>query len=164
MFRSVAAAVHAVDPQIGLAEPRTMDQVRDEVLASDRFTMLLFACFALVALMLAAVGIYGVMAFSVTQRTQEMALRIALGATPSRVVGLVMKEGIMLASLGFAIGLIGALFVQRVMQSTLYDIGPIDYASLGVVVFLLFTAALLACYLPACRASSADPMQTLRNQ
>ena len=164
MFRSVAAAVHAVDPQIALAEPRTMDQVRDEVLASDRFTMLLFACFALVALMLAAVGIYGVMAFSVTQRRQEMALRIALGGTPSRVVGLVMKEGIMLASLGFAIGLIGALSVQRVMQSTLYDIGPIDYASLGVVVFLLFTAALLACYLPACRASSADPMQTLRNQ
>jgi putative ABC transport system permease protein len=75
-----------------------------------------------------------------------------------------MKEGIMLASLGFAIGLIGALFVQRVMQSTLYDIGPIDFASLGVVVFLLFIAALLACYLPACRASSADPMQTLRNQ
>jgi putative ABC transport system permease protein len=164
MFRSVAAAVHAVDPQIGLAEPRTMAQVRDEVLASDRFTMLLFACFALVALMLAAIGIYGVMAFSVTQRTQEMALRIALGATPARVVALVMKEGITLASLGFAIGLMGALFVQRVMQSTLYGIGPIDFASLGVVVFLLFIAALLACYLPACRASSADPMQTLRNQ
>ena len=164
MFRSVAAAVHAVDPQIGLAEPRTMDQVRDEVLASDRFTMLLFGCFATVALMLAAVGIYGVMAFSVAQRTQEMALRIALGATPSRVVALVMKEGIMLASLGVAPGLIGALFVQRAMQSTLYDIGAIDFASLGAVVFLLFIAALLACYLPACRAASADPMQTLRNQ
>jgi ABC-type antimicrobial peptide transport system permease subunit len=164
MFRSVAAAVHAVDPQIGLAEPRTMEQVRDEVLASDRFTMFLFACFALVAVMLAAIGIYGVMAFSVTQRTQEMALRIALGATPSRVVALVMKEGIMLASLGFAFGLIGALLVQRAMQSTLYDIGAIDFASLGAVVFLLFVAALLACYLPAYRASSADPMLTLRNQ
>jgi putative ABC transport system permease protein len=164
MFRSVAAAVHAVDPQIGLAEPRTMEQVRDEVLASDRFTMFLFACFALVAVMLAAIGIYGVMAFSVTQRTQEMALRIALGATPSRVVALVMKEGIMLASLGFAFGPIGALLVQRAMQSTLYDIGAIDFASLGAVVFLLFVAALLACYLPAYRASSADPMLTLRNQ
>jgi putative ABC transport system permease protein len=164
MFRSVAVAVHAVDPQIGLAEPRTMEQVRDEVLASDRFTMFLIACFALVALMLAGVGIYGVMAFSVTQRTQEMALRIALGATPSRLVALVMKEGIMLASLGFALGLIGALLVQRTMQSTLYGIGAIDFDSLGAVVFLLFVAALLACYLPAYRASSADPMQTLRNQ
>jgi putative ABC transport system permease protein len=164
MFRSIAAAVHAVDPQIGLAEPRTMDQRRDEVLASDRFTMLLFACFALVALMLAAGGIYGVMAFSVTQRTQEMALRMALGATPSKVVVLVMKEGIMLASLGFALGLIGALFVQQAMQSTLYNIGAIDFTSLGAVVVLLFIAALLACYFPACRAASADPMQTLRNQ
>jgi putative ABC transport system permease protein len=164
MFRSVAAAVHAVDAQIGLAEPRTMEQVRDEVLASDRFTMFLLACFSFVALMLAAVGIYGVMAFSVTRRTQEMALRIALGATPSRVVALVLKEGIMLASLGFGFGLIGALLVQRAMQSTLYAIGAIDFASLGAVVFLFFVAALLACYLPAYRASSADPMQTLRNQ
>jgi len=162
MTKSIAAAVHSVDPQIALAEPRTMDQIRDRVLANDKFTLILFACFAGVALLLAALGIYGVMTFSVAQRSHEIALRMALGATQNRVVALVVKEGILLACIGLALGLIGAYFVGRAMASTLYGVGTMDFSVFGIVGFVLLTAALLACYLPARRAASLEPMQVLR--
>ncbi len=100
MTKSIAAAVHKVDPEVALATPRTMDQVRDDVLANDRFTLILFVSFAAIALLLATVGIYGVMTFSVAQRSHEIALRMALGATRSRVVGLVVREGVTLAAVG----------------------------------------------------------------
>ena len=111
MTKSIAAAVHTVDPQIALATPRTMDQVRDSVLSDDRFTVRLFVCFAAVALLLATLGIYGVMSFSVAQRSHEIALRMALGAGRNRVVAQVVKEGLLLAGIGLAIGLIGAYFI-----------------------------------------------------
>ena len=123
MTRSIAAAVHAVDPQMALTEVRTMDEVRDEMFANDRFAMLLFICFAMVALLLASVGIYGVMAFSVAQRSQEMAIRVSLGATRSRVVTLILKEGLTLCLVGSVLGLIGAYLTGRAMQSMLYGVG-----------------------------------------
>ena len=98
MTKSIAAAVHTVDPEIALAMPHTMDQVRDDVLANDRFTLILFASFAAIALLLATLGIYGVMTFSVAQRSHEIALRMALGATRNRVVTLMLREGVILAS------------------------------------------------------------------
>ena len=98
MTKSIAAAVHAVDPQIALDQPKTLDEVRDDVLANDRFTVILFVSFAAVALLLAALGIYGVMSFSVAQRSHEIALRMALGATRSRVVALIVREGVILAA------------------------------------------------------------------
>ena len=164
MTKSIAAAVHSVDPQIALSTPRTLDQVRDEVLANDRFTMILFACFAGVALLLAGIGIYGVMSFSVSQRRHEIALRMALGATRSRVVALVVKEGVALACAGLCLGLIGAYFVGRTMQSMLFGVGAVDYSAFGAVGLILLLAALLACYLPAHRAASVEPMAILRNE
>ena len=162
MTKSIAAAVHTVDPEIALATPRTLDQVRDEVLANDRFTVILFGSFAGVALLLAALGIYGVMAFSVAQRSHEIALRMALGATRNRVVALVVKEGILLAFIGLGLGLVGAYFVGRAMRSTLFGVGAMDFSAFGVVGLILLIAALLACYLPARRASAVEPMQALR--
>jgi putative ABC transport system permease protein len=162
MTRSIAAAIHTVDPQIALAEPRTLDQIRDEVMSSDRFTVILFASFAAVALLLATLGIYGVMAFSVAQRSHEIALRMALGASRNRVVGMVVREGLLLACIGSAAGLVGAFFVGRAMQSILFGVGAMDFSAFGVVGAVLLIAALLACYLPARRAASVHPMQVLR--
>jgi putative ABC transport system permease protein len=162
MLKSIAAAVHSVDPQIVLADPKTMEDVRHDVLADDRFTLILFTCFAAVALLLAALGIYGVMAFSVAQRSHEIALRMALGATRNRVVTLILKEGVILAFAGLGLGLVGAYFVGRAMRSTLYGVGAMDFSAFGVVGLVLLVAALLACYLPARRAASVEPMQLLR--
>ncbi len=164
MLRSIAAAVHTVDPQIALARPRTMDEVKSLKLAGDRFTMSLFGGFALVALLLAAVGIYGVMAFTVAQREHEIGLRMALGASRGDVVSLVLKEAMTLALLGLSLGLIGAFFVGRAMQSTLYGVGSLDYAAIAVVALVLLSASLLASWLPARRAASIEPMQALRTE
>ena len=164
MVKSIQAAVNAVDPQAAFALTRTMDQVHDQVLANDRFALILFASFAMVGLLLAAVGIYGVMAFSVTQRSREMALRMALGARRSQVVTLVMKEGLTLACTGLGLGLIGAYFVGRAMESVLYGVGAIDFSAFGAVGSMLLLAALLACYLPALRAATVEIMQVLRSE
>jgi len=162
MIKSISAAVNAVDPEAAVYKPRTMEQVHDEVLANDRFTVILFASFAVVALLLAAVGIYSVMAFSVTQRSHEIALRMALGATRNRVVALVVKEGLALACAGSGLGLIGALLVGRAMQSVLFGVGAIDFSTLAAVGLALLFAALFACYLPAIRAATVEIMQALR--
>ncbi len=164
MMRSIAAAVHSVDPLIALANPRTMEQVRDDVLANDRFTVILFASFAGIALLLSTLGIYGVMAFSVAQRSHEIALRMALGATRNRVLALVLGEGAALAGAGLGLGLIGAYFVGRTMQSALFVVGAMDSSAFAAVGFILLLAALLACCLPGRRAASVEPMQALRRQ
>jgi putative ABC transport system permease protein len=162
MVKSIAAAVHSIDPEIAVAEPRSMDEVRDLILSSDRFTLILFVSFAVVALLLATLGVYGVMSFSVAQRSHEIALRMALGANRSRVVALVVREGLALASIGLALGLIGAYFVGRGMQSTLYGIGRLDLSVFASVALILLFAAVIACLIPARRAASVEPMQALR--
>jgi putative ABC transport system permease protein len=164
MQASIAAAVHAVDPQIALAEPKTLDQIRDESLSDERFTLILFASFAVVALFLATLGIYGVVAFSVAQRSHEIAVRMALGATRNRVLALVVQEGTILAAIGLGLGLIGAYFVGRAMQSVLFDVRALDFPAFSAVALILLAAALLACYLPARRAASVDPMHVLRTE
>ena len=164
MQRSIAAAVHSVDPEIALAQPETLDQIRTETMANEKFTLILFGTFAVVALFLAVLGIYGVMAFSVAQRSHELALRMALGATRGRVIGLVVREGVILAAVGLGLGLVGAYFVGRAMQSLLFGVKPLDvlaFVSVGVV---LMASALLACYWPARRAASIHPMQVLRTE
>jgi putative ABC transport system permease protein len=162
MVKSIAAAVHTIDPEIALAEPRSMEEVRDLILSNDRFTLILFVSFAVVALLLAALGVYGVMSFSVAQRSHEIALRMALGANRSRVVGLIVREGIVLAGIGLSLGLIGAYFVGRGMQTTLYGIGKLDLSVFASVALVLLLAAILACLIPARRAASVEPMQALR--
>ncbi len=162
MSKTIAAAVHSVDPQIALARVRTMDQVKDESLAEDRYTMVLFASFAAVALLLAAVGIYGLMAYAVSQRTQEIGLRLALGAGKHRVILLILKEASLLATIGLGIGLVGSVLVGRTMRTTLYGVGAMDFSVIVSVAVILFFTALLASYLPARRAASIDPMRALR--
>ena len=162
MGKSVAAAIHSVEPDVALANLKTMDQVVDDSLVGDRFTTLLYGTFAAVALLLAAVGIYGVMMFSVAQRTHEIGLRMALGAAREQVVALVMKEGMVLALIGSGAGLVGAFLVGRGMHGMLYGVGTFDVFAFGGVVLVLFGAALLACFVPARRASKVDPMIALR--
>jgi predicted permease len=162
LFRGISAAVHSVDPQIALAEPHTLEDVKSRNLGSDRFIMTLMGCFALIALLLAAVGIYGVMAFTVAQREHEIGLRMALGASREKVVMLVLKEALILACIGLGIGLIGAFFIGRALHSALYGIGTVDYGAFAAVSFVLLAASIIASWLPARRAASVEPMRALR--
>ena len=164
MLKSVAAAVHAVDSTVALARPKTMDEVIDESMAGERFTLILFTTFASVALFLAALGIYGVMSFSVAQRGHEIALRMALGASRNRVIGLIIRDGVLLSLMGLGLGLIGAYFVGRAMQSMLYGVRALDFSAFLSVAFVLFAAAILACFMPARRAASVEPMRVLRTE
>jgi putative ABC transport system permease protein len=164
MSRTVAAAVHSVDPDVALALLRPMDEVKEKLLVGDRFTLLLYGGFALLALVLAAVGIYGLMAYTVSQRTQEIGLRIALGASRNNVTRLIVGEGSILALIGLGLGIGGAVLVGRAMQSTLYGVQALDLFVIASVTAVLLVTALLASYLPARRAAGIDPMQALRNE
>jgi predicted permease len=160
--RSLALAINSVDPDVPLAGVKTMDQVLNESLSFDRFGTVLYGSFAGLALLLAGIGIYGVMAFGVAQRTHEFGVRMALGAGEGRILRLVLREGLFLALLGMGIGLIGAYLGGRAMQSMLFGVGALDAAAFSLVAGLLLGAALLACYIPARRASRVDPMIALR--
>lgn len=162
MTKSIAAAIHSVDPELPMANVITMDQLLDRALLGDQFIASLFGSFALVALSLAGVGIYGVMAFGVAQRTHEIGLRIALGAEKQQVLRLILREGISLALAGLALGLVGAMILGRAMQTTLYGVGTVDAGAFAVVAVVLLGLALLACYIPARRAARVDPMVALR--
>lgn len=162
VIKSIAGAVSSVDPELPLAGVRTVDEIVSESLAIDRFSVVLFASFGVLGLLLAAVGIYGVMAFAVAQRTQEFGVRMALGAQRSRVIRMVLREGTILAICGTAIGLGGAYLVGRAMQSTLYGVQSIDVRAFGSISLLLMSAALLACLFPAWRASRVEPLVALR--
>ncbi len=164
MLTSVAAAVHQVDSSLALAQPKTLDQIVDESMANQQFTLILFTSFAAVALFLAGLGIYGVMSFSVAQRAHEIALRMALGASRNGVVGLIIRDGVILATIGLGLGLIGAYFVGRAMQSILFGVQPFDFAAFFAVAVVLLSAAILACFLPARRAASVSPMRVLRTE
>ena len=162
MVKTLAGVVSSMDPDLAMANIKTMDQIVDESLLGDRFVMVLYGTFAAVALVLAAVGIYGVMAFSVAQRTHEIGLRVALGADRKHVLTLILKEGAILALAGSGLGLVGAYFVGRAIRGTLYGVGSIDVTAFSVVSLLLLFAGLLACYFPAQRATRVDPMVALR--
>lgn len=162
MSKSVGAVVNSIEPDVALANLETMEQLVDDSLVDDRFTMLLYGTFAAVALLLAAVGIYGVMTFSVAQRTHEIGLRMALGAAREQVLSLILKEGLVLAVIGSALGLAGAFLVGRAMHDMLYGVATFDIFAFAGVALVLFAAALLACYIPALKAAKVDPMVALR--
>ena len=162
MKKTIAAAIHAIDPAAALSEVKTLDQIRDEALSGDRFDLVLYVSFAALALTLAGVGIYGVMAFGVGQREHEIGVRMALGASRGRVVRMILREGAVLAGIGLMLGLVGAYFVGRAMKSTLYGVGSIDISAFLAVGAVLMAAALLASYLPARRAAAIEPVRALR--
>ena len=124
----------------------------------------MFGIFGAAALFLAGVGVYGVLSFSVSQRTQEMGVRIALGAKQADVLGLVVRQGLALAAAGVVLGLVGAFGITRVIRSLLYNVTPTDPLSFGGVAVFLALIAVLASYLPARRATNVDPMVALRNE
>ena len=162
--KSISEIVLSMNPNLPLAEVKTMDQIKDESMAGDRFSAFLFGSFAGLALLLAALGIYGVMSFAVAQRTHEIGLRIALGAGQNRVVRLIIREGMTLAAIGLLVGLAGAYAVGRVMHSLFTGVGALDPVAFTGVAALLLLSALLACYVPALRAAKVDPMQALREE
>jgi putative ABC transport system permease protein len=164
MAKSITAVVRSVDPHLPLDQVKTMDQLVDESLAGDRFSTVLFGGFAGIALLLAAIGIYGVMSFTVAQRTHEIGLRMALGAGPNQVLRLVLQEGMLLAFAGLVVGLAGTYFVGRVMKTLLYQVNAMDPAAISGVTAVLMLSALCACYLPARRATQVDPMVALREE
>ncbi|MGA3048774.1 MAG: ABC transporter permease [Terracidiphilus sp.] len=157
-------AVASSAPGTTINDLETMQQLVDDQRTGDRFGMVLFGGFAAVALLLASVGIYGVMSFAVAQRTHEIGVRMALGARRSEVVVLMVRGGMRLALIGIAIGLVGAYGLGRLMRSTLYGVASADLGSLAAVAALLLAVALFACWLPARRTASIDPVQALRNE
>jgi putative ABC transport system permease protein len=139
-----------------------MEDLMAVSLAQQRFNMLLLALFAALALILAGVGIYGLMAYSVSQRTHEIGVRLAIGAQRRDVLRLVLRDGAKLTLLGIAIGIIAALALTRLMASLLFEVTPTDPTTFAAVAILLAIAAFAACYIPARRATRVDPMVALR--
>jgi len=159
---AVRARVGSMDPDLPVYHVTTMAQTVDRSTARERFTMFLQIVFAGVALILAVVGIYGVLSFSVAQRAREMGIRMALGAERARIVRLVIRQGMVLVGAALVLGILGALSVATVLASLLYDVSPRDPLTFGVVTLTLTVVALLACWIPARRASGVDPQTALR--
>src|SRR5262245_2567413 len=158
---AVRAALRGIEPQIMMREITTMDAVTRESAQVTRLALSLLGVFAIAALGLAGVGIYGVMSYSVRQRTREIGTRLALGATGADIVWLVMRDGLLVAALGGAIGVGCGLAAARALSALLYGTSPADPLTLGLAVLILLAVAVLACYLPARRATRVDPVRTL---
>ncbi len=162
MAHAVEQQIWKVDAQLPITKVHTMNEVSAASFAGRRFNMLLLTIFSSLALILAAVGVYGVMSYAVTQRTQEIGIRMALGAQMGDVRRLVMKSGLVLALIGVVVGLGGAFALTRLMSSLLFAVEPTDKAIFAIVSLCLLATALVACYLPARRATKVDPLVALR--
>ena len=159
---TVRRAVQQIDPNLPLVFVQTIGELMDQALWAPRMGAALLSLFGLLSLTLAAVGVYGVMSYSVTQRTQEFGIRMALGAEGGNILRLVVTEGLWLAGIGLAIGIVIAAFVSRMLTGLLYGVSPGDLVTFGGVSVLLATVAILACYVPARRATRVDPLVALR--
>ena len=160
----IRTLVSQQDPQLPVFGVREVGELVAESIGPQRFYMTLLALFAATALVLAAVGIYGVIAYSVTRRTGELGLRIALGATPREILGFIMRRGIILAGLGVAVGVAGALAATRLISGLLYGVASTDFATFALTAAFLFAVAMLASYLPARRATGIDPLTAMRTE
>jgi ABC-type antimicrobial peptide transport system permease subunit len=159
---SLRRDVAGLDPLLPLANIRSLASLVDASIAGRRFTMALFLAFAVVAAALSAIGVYSVLAYLVGQRTKEIGVRLAIGASPSGVVWLFVREGMALTGVGLAAGLAGALAADQWIRSLLFDVTPADPTTFAGVACALTIAAALATYLPARRAARVDPTDALR--
>jgi predicted permease len=164
LSHTVEQQLRAIDPSVGVGHVRTMEQVRSAAVAMRRFNMTLLSIFAALALVLAAIGIYGVIAYSVTQRTHEIGVRMALGAKYTDVLRLVLSQGMILTGFGVGLGIAGALVLTRLLESYLYRVQPTDPIAFSSTALLLGAVAMLASYIPARRATKVDPLIALRHE
>jgi putative ABC transport system permease protein len=158
------AAIRSIDPDQVVSNPRTISSMEDEFVAPNRLRTSLIGAFGAIALVLAAIGIYGVMAYSVEQRTQEIGIRAALGASRGALVGLVMRQATVLAAAGVLLGVAAALASGRVLSSLLFGVTPRDAASMIAAAVTLGATALVAAWIPARRAAGIDPIRALRTE
>jgi putative ABC transport system permease protein len=159
---AIKQAVRAVDPEQAVSNIRTFDEVLDEEVVERRLGAALVAAFAALALLLASLGVYGVLSYFVNQHRTEIGVRLALGASRGAILRLVVGKGMILALAGVGLGTVGALALTRFVSSLLYGIAPADPATFTAAAGVLTTVAWLACYLPARRAARVDPMVTMR--
>ena len=161
---AIQRAVRELDPQLQVLELQTMNDVVNETLTQERFIAQLGSCFSLAALFLASIGLYGVMSYATSRRTQEIGIRIALGAQSLDVVRLVLQETLWLVIIGVTIGLTAALAATRVITSLLFGLAATDPLTIAISVFVMLSTALLACWIPARRAMRVDPLVALRSE
>jgi ABC-type lipoprotein release transport system permease subunit len=161
---AVTKEIRELDPDLPIYRMRTMGQRVDESLARRRFSMLLLSGFAALALVLAAIGVYGVMAYLVTQGTRELGIRLALGAAPRALLMRVVGQGMTIATIGVVLGLIGAVGLTRLMGALLFGVHPTDPLTFGAIALTIALVALVASYVPARRAARIDPMISLRTE
>jgi putative ABC transport system permease protein len=159
---AIREQVRALDQDQPVASVRTMSQLLDRSLSDARFNLWLLGLFAVVALFLAAIGIYGVISYSVTQRTHEIGIRLALGAQPRSVLRLVVRQGMTLVVAGIAVGVAAAWALTRLMATMLFEVRATDPMTFALIALLLMGVALVACYIPARRAAKVDPMVALK--
>ena len=162
MMSALRSTVHAIDPRLPLTHMESMEHVVEEGQASRRFNTVLISCFAVAAMLLALLGIYSVIAFSAALRTQEMAIRLALGEQRASVIRIILVSGAKLGLIGCGIGAVGAYFATRLLRSLLFQVDPLDPLVLALAAFVILVLALAASVIPARRAASIDPMQALR--
>jgi putative ABC transport system permease protein len=161
---AIRAAVASIDKEAAVFDLRTMNDLLAEGIARPRFQMVLLSSFAVIALLLTLVGLYGVLAYSVLKRTREIGLRVALGASRNSILGMVLKQAMLLVALGVALGLAGAFAGGQVLSTMLYGMSPRNPFLLALACLAITVTAALAALLPARRAASIDPMQALRNE
>ena len=161
---AIREAIRAYDPDLPVDDTRTLEDRIGESVARERFNVTLLGAFSILAVTLAALGLYGVLSFAIARRTREIGIRMALGAGVPAVLKLVLARGLMLALAGITIGLAGALALTRLAESMLFGVSPTDPSTLAVVTVALFAVALLASWIPARRAARVDPVVALRHE
>jgi len=162
LAQTIQQAVREQDPSLPIVKLRSMDQVFSDSAARPRFLAVLLGIFAGLALALAAIGTYGILSYSVTERTKEIGIHMALGATRGSVLGMVLGQGMRLTIVGLVAGLAASFFLTRLLQAQLFNVKPTDPATLAAVAGFIAVIAFVACYVPAQRATRVDPMVTLR--
>ena len=162
--RLIQKAIHEIDPDQVVTDIKTLEQIKSESVGADRFRSILLSIFAGVALVLSGIGLYGVISYSVVQRTREIGIRGALGANAANILGLILRSGITLTVIGLVLGIAGAFGLTRFLSSMLYGVGNYDPVTLSAVATALSLMALLACYIPARRATKVNPIVALRTE